>query len=205
MLDLYQASFEVEWLQFALELQETQDRLFHDNERGGYFSGTGNDPSILLRMKEDNDGAEPAASSVAALNLLRLAQIRSDETLRTRAEKTIAAFGATLSRMPSAMPQMLVALEASASKPRQIVIAGNRESAETRELLREVHRHYSPNRILLQLGGASDGEFLQEKLEALREMKSTDGKATAYVCENFRCQSPVNSADALRSLLAQRR
>jgi uncharacterized protein YyaL (SSP411 family) len=69
LLDLYEASFNVEWLKFAIELQTTLDRLFFDVENGGYFSGTGNDPSILLRMKEDNDGAEPAASSVAALNL----------------------------------------------------------------------------------------------------------------------------------------
>ena len=80
------------WLHFAVELQETQDRLFLDPEHGGYFNGTGNDASILLRMKDDNDGAEPAASSVAALNLLRLAQIRNDEELLDRAEKTIDAF-----------------------------------------------------------------------------------------------------------------
>ncbi len=75
LLDLYEASFDVSWLQFAIELQETQDRLFFDEERGGYFNGTGKDASILLRMKENNDSAEPAASSVAALNLLRLAQV----------------------------------------------------------------------------------------------------------------------------------
>ncbi len=87
LLDLYEASFDVRWLQFAIELQETQDRLFFDEERGGYFSGTGKDASILLRMKEDNDSAEPAASSVAALNLLRLAQIRNDAgCLRARPE-----------------------------------------------------------------------------------------------------------------------
>ena len=87
LLDLYEASLNVDWLRFALELQETQDRLFYDPEYGGYFSGTGDDPSILLRLKEDNDGAEPAASSIAALNLLRLAQIRGDQTFRKRAER----------------------------------------------------------------------------------------------------------------------
>src|SRR5207302_4496721 len=106
LLDLYEASFDVEWLKFALELQETLDRKFYDEKNGGYFSGSGNDPSILLRMKEDNDGAEPSASSIAALNLLRLAQIRNDDSLATRARRTIAAFGTTLSRIPSAMPQM---------------------------------------------------------------------------------------------------
>src|ERR1041384_1051200 len=92
LLDLYEASFDVDWLRWAAGLQETQDRLFFDNDRGGYFSGAGNDPSILLRLKEDNDSAEPAASSIAALNLLRLAQIRNDQQFYERAEKTIDAF-----------------------------------------------------------------------------------------------------------------
>ena len=75
LLDLYEASFDVEWLKFAVELQETQDRLFFDEKNGGYFSTSGKDQSVFLRMKDDNDGAEPAASSVAALNLLRLRTI----------------------------------------------------------------------------------------------------------------------------------
>ncbi len=201
LLDLYEASFDIAWLKFALQLQETQDRLFLDADDGGYFSGTGNDPSILLRMKEDNDGAEPAASSVAASNLLRLAQVRGDETMRERAVKTIGAFRGTLSRIPSAMPQMLVALEASLSKPRQVVIAGARGAEDTRALLREVHRHYAPNRVLLLADGREGGAYLGEKLEVLREMKMVEGKATAYVCENFSCQAPVNDPAALRALL----
>lgn len=200
LLDLYEASFNAEWLKFAIELQATQDRLFFDAENGGYFSGTGNDPSILLRMKEDNDGAEPAASSVGALNLLRLAQIVSDQAMRERAEKTIAAFGATLSRVPSAMPQMLVALDASVSKPRQIVIAGERDADDTRALLQEVHRTYLPNKILLFTDGKGGG-FLAETLEAVREMKPIDGRAAAYVCENFTCRAPLTEPAELRVLL----
>ncbi len=142
LLDLYEASFDVSWLQFAIELQETQDRLFFDEERGGYFSGTGKDPSILLRLKEDNDSAEPAASSVAALNLLRLAQLRNDQRWFERAEKTIDAFSPQIGHFPSAMPQMLVALDLTLSKPRQIVVAGKRDAKETRALLAEVHRHF---------------------------------------------------------------
>ncbi len=131
LLDLYEASFDVRWLQFAIELQETQDRLFFDEEGGGYFSGTGNDPSILLRLKEDNDSAEPAASSVAALNLLRLAQFRNEMSWYERAEKTIDAFAPQIGHFASAMPQMLVALGLTLSKPWQIVIAGKRDSKET--------------------------------------------------------------------------
>ena len=125
LLDLYEASFDVEWLKLATELQETQDRMFFDEKNGGYFSTSGKDESVFLRMKDDNDGAEPAASSVAALNLLRLSQIRDEpEHGRSARAKTTDAFATTLSNFASAMPQMLVALDYSLSKPRQIVICG---------------------------------------------------------------------------------
>src|SRR5438309_9289462 len=142
LIDLYEASFDVEWLKFAIELQETQDRLFFDEKNGGYFSTSGKDSSVPLRLKDDNDSAEPAANSVAALNLLRLAQFRDDKQLQDRAKKTIDAFGATLSHFASAMPQMLVALNSSLSKPRQIVVAGKRDAPDTKALLAEVHRRF---------------------------------------------------------------
>ncbi|CAA9262881.1 MAG: Uncharacterized protein YyaL [uncultured Chthoniobacterales bacterium] len=201
LLDLYEASFDVEWLKFAIDLQATQDRLFFDAADGGYFSGTGTDPSILLRMKEDNDGAEPAASSIAALNLLRLSQLRRDDTMRGRAEKTIAAFSVMLAQVPSAMPQMLVALDSLLSKPQQIVIAGERESSATRALIREVHRQYAPNKIVVLADGDEGQRYLEDKLPELHGMRQLDEKPTAYVCENFACQAPVNDPAALRDLL----
>jgi len=203
LLDLYEASFEVRWLQFAIELQETQDQLFFDEEQGGYFSGTGKDASILLRMKENNDSAEPAASSVAALNLLRLAQFRDEKRWRDRAEKTIGAFSPQISHFSSAMPQMLVALDFSLSKPRQIVVAGERDAKETCELLSEVHRHFVPNKILLLADNGEGQKYLEKKLDALRGMKPVGGKPAAYVCENFACQAPVTAPAALGKLLAK--
>src|SRR6266536_3421077 len=147
LLDLYEASFDVEWLEFATQLQQTQDRLFFDEKNGGYFTTSGKDASVLLRMKDDNDSAEPAASSIAALNLLRLAQIRDERQMEDRAKKTIDAFGPTLSHFASAMPQMLVALDFSSSKPRQIVIAGKKGAPETKALIREVNRHFLPKTV----------------------------------------------------------
>jgi uncharacterized protein len=204
LLDLYEASFDAGWLRFAIELQEIQDQLFFDGKAGGYFGGSGNDPSILLRLKEDNDSAEPAASSVAALNLLRLAQIRNHAAFYERAEKTVEAFAPQIGHFASAMPQMLVALDLMLSDPRQIVIAGGRDSAETRELVAEVHRHFVPNKVLLLADGGAGQSFLEEKLEALRGMKPVDGKAAAYFCENFTCKEPVTDPKALGGLLRSR-
>ena len=203
LLDLYEASFDVDWLKFAIELQETQDRLFFDEKNGGYFSTSGKDQSVFLRMKDDNDGAEPAASSVAALNLLRLAQFRDDKTMAERARKTIDAFATTLSHFPSAMPQMLVALDYWLSKPRQIVIAGKKDAPETQALFKAVHSHFLPKTILLLADGSDGQKFLGEKNEAIRAMSMIDGKPAAYVCENFTCKAPVTEPKQLAKLLVE--
>jgi uncharacterized protein len=201
LLDLYEASFDVEWLKFAVQLQETQDRLFFDEKNGGYFSTSGKDESVFLRMKDDNDGAEPAASSVAALNLLRLSQFRDDKGMAERARKTLDAFTTTLSHFPSAMPEMLVALNYSLSKPRQIVIAGRKDAPETKVLLGEVRRHFLPKTVLLLADGAEGQKYLGEKNEAIPAMSPIDGKPAAYVCENFTCKAPVTEPKQLAELL----
>jgi uncharacterized protein YyaL (SSP411 family) len=201
LLDLYEASFDVEWLKFAMQLQETQDRLFFDEKNGGYFTTSGKDASVLLRMKDDNDSAEPAASSVAALNLLRLSQIYDDREMEDRPRKTIDAFATTLSHFPSAMPQMLVALDFSSSKPRQIVIAGKKGAPETKALLTEVHRHFLPKTILVLADGAEGQRYLGKRNEAIRAMSMVDGKPAAYACENFTCKTPVTDPKQLAELL----
>ncbi|PYI95811.1 MAG: thioredoxin domain-containing protein [Verrucomicrobia bacterium] len=205
LIDLYEASFDIEWLKLAIQLQETQDRLFFDEKNGGYFSTSGKDRSVFLRMKDDNDGAEPAASSVAALNLLRLSQFRDDPAAAGAdcVRKTIDAFAATLSHFPSAMPQLLVTLDFSLSKPRQIVIAGKKDAQETKALLKEVHRHFVPKTVVLLADGSDGQKYLGEKNEAIRAMSMVDAKAAAYVCENFTCKAPVTNTKELAELLSK--
>ena len=201
LLDLYEASFDVELLKLAIELQQTQDRLFFDEKNGGYFSNSDRDESVFVRLKDDNDGAEPAASSIAALNLLRLSQICDDPKIAERAKKTTAAFATILSRFPSGMPQMLVAVGNLLGKPRQIVIAGKKDSPETKALLKEVHRHFLQNTIVL-LADANEGQkYLGEINEAIRAMSLVEGKPAAYVCENFTCKAPVTDLKQLSDLL----
>jgi uncharacterized protein YyaL (SSP411 family) len=201
LLDLYEASFEAQWLKFASELQAIMDRLFLDSENGGYFTVTGTDPSILLRMKEDNDSAEPAASSVAALNLARLGAIRNDAELLARAKKTVNAFARQLAHFPSALPQMLVAFDFLERSMRQIVIAGDSDSLETKALLADVHRHFLPNQVLLLADGGEGQSYLGQTNEAIRAMSMVGGKPAAYVCENFACKAPVTDVSEIRDLL----
>jgi uncharacterized protein YyaL (SSP411 family) len=101
------------------------------------------------------------------------------------------------------MPQMLVALDYSLSKPRQIVIAGKKDASETKALLKEVHRHFLPKTILLLADGSDGQKYLGEKNEAIRAMSTVEGKSAAYVCENFTCKAPATDSSKLAELVAK--
>ena len=195
LLDLYEATLDSEWLRFAIELQETQDRLFWDENGGGYFSASANDKSLVLRMKDENDGAEPSSSSIAALNLLRLGEMTDREDLRTKGEETIRAFSAVLSRFPTAMPQMLVALDFQMSAKQQIVIAGKRTTQIRERCSRKCIGHFLPHKVVIL---ADQGDGFRNQMP-FAQMKPVNGKAAAYVCQNFACQAPVTDPESCDS------
>src|SRR5437764_1246854 len=203
LLDLYETSFEIKWLKFALELQSSFDAQFLDATHGGYFTVTGRDPSILFRMKEDNDSAEPAASSIAALNLAQLAAMQSDSQLLMRAKQTISAFASQLTNFPSALPQMLVAVDFLQGPPRQIVIAGAKNDQQSGALIAEVRRHFLPRTILLLADGGAGQKFLSEINTSLSAMVPVNGEPAVYVCENFACRAPVTDLRELAQILTQ--
>ena len=203
LLDLYETTFDSQWIELATKLQTRQDQLFWDNQSGGYFTTAGNDPNILLRSKEDYDGAEPSPNSVAALNLLRLSQMFDRPDWRERAEKTLRAFSPQLQRSPSAMPQMLVALDWLRAEPKQIVIAGKPDASDTRALLREVNRHFIPDKIVLLADGGAGQKFFAAQIDFMKDVTPIHGEAAAYVCENFACQLPTTNPAALAELLAR--
>jgi uncharacterized protein YyaL (SSP411 family) len=204
LLDLYEASFAIRWLRWADLLQAKMDGLFWDADRGGYFNSAAGDASIVLRLKEDYDGAEPAPSSVAAMNLLRLAALLSDETRRARGLRTIEAFRPQWSRTPHAMPQLLCAIELALEPPRHVVLAGSPAAADFRTLAAVAHESLGPRRTLLAADGGEAQAWLAQRAPWLAEMKPIGGHATAYVCEEYSCQAPVTSPDDLRRTLTAR-
>jgi uncharacterized protein YyaL (SSP411 family) len=197
-LDLYEATGDIAWLRWGAELQGTLDGLFLDRENGGYFSAREGDASIVVRMKEDHDGAEPAASSIAARNALRLARMLDDAGLEASAVRTIAAFGEQLRRTPTSMPGLLTALLLSKCPHRQIVIAGS--LAGSAPLARVARELATPETVLLYADGADGQQWLAGRLEFMRA-PGLGAEAAAYVCENFACKLPVHEPQELRTLL----
>jgi uncharacterized protein YyaL (SSP411 family) len=200
LLDLYEADFDVCWLQWAEELQVQMNALFAD-PKGGYFSTEEGAPDILFRLKEDHDGAEPSANSVAAMNLARLARIFNRKEFQHSAARIIGTFHSTLDRMAVALPQMLAALDSTVTEPVQIVVAGQPEDAATAELLRIIRSRYLPNKIVLLADGKEGQKWLGQHIEAIQPMAPVNGEPAVYVCRDFTCELPVTDPEKLASML----
>jgi len=205
LLDLYEAGCDVRWLQWAEQLQRRQDEWFWDAERNGYFNTRAGDPAVILRLKDDYDGAEPAANSIAVLNLLRLDWMIGGEQsdYRPKARQTLEAFRGQWQQSPHALPQMLVALELALAEPRTVVLAGDPAAADFRALAATLTATLGPRRAILAAEGGAGRAWLATRRPYLAAMQPVGGKATAYVCENFTCRAPVTAARELaQSLLS---
>jgi uncharacterized protein YyaL (SSP411 family) len=201
-LDLYEATFDVAWVMRAANLQTAMDGLFWDNARGGYFNSAAGAEDVVVRLKEDYDGAEPAASSVAALNLFRLSSLLGDDSLRDRGRRTIAAFRGRWEESPHAMPQLLCAFESALEPPRHVVITGKPGSADFEALVAVFHEKLGPRRTLIAIDASGEARAaFSAKSPWLGSMGQNDKQATAYVCEEFVCRAPARTPEDLRKLL----
>ena len=201
LLDLYEASFDVRWLNWALRLQRMQDHLFWDNQQGGYFTTFTSDEHLLWKDREAYDGAEPSPNSVAAMNLLRIWQMTEDATARDKAVKTISTFGGQLNKTPETMPAMMSAYDALTSVQRQIVIAGAPQAADTRHMLDLVWQRYLPNSVLMLADQGAGQQELGRRVPFIATMRPKNGKATAYVCQNYICNLPTSDPTVVAHLL----
>jgi hypothetical protein len=195
LLDLYETTFEWRDLELAIRLTERVVELFEDKEHGAFYSTAAGDPTLVMRIKEDYDGAEPSGNSIAVLNLLRLAQITDRADFRAVAARALEAFGSRMVTAPVGVPQMLVAYEFSTAKPRLIIVAGERDAPDTGRLLAVLRSRFLPHGIVL-LVNAESHAAISRYLPVVAGMQPIGGQAAAYVCEDYTCQLPT--ADAAR-------
>jgi len=175
LLDLYQTTFDQRHLSWAERLATRAIELFEDPAGGGFFSTVADQRDMVLRLKDDYDGAEPSGNSVMVLGLLRLARATGSEAFRKSAEKTLLTSASKLQEAGTGLPQMLVAQAMALAPPQEIVLAG----PSSPEMLEAIRRRFLPNAVVMR------AEHAPQPMPAL------NGLATAYVCENYVCQLPV--------------
>jgi len=201
LLDLYEAQFDRRHLELAVRLTEKQRELFEDAEQGAFFSSAAGDASLVLRVKDDYDGAEPSGNSVAAMNLLRLSRMTNHAGFRESADKIFALFASRLNHIPMAVPQMLAACEWVMGQPREIILVGERDAADTQSLLRALRSRFVPSRVVLLVDSPETQKLLAAGIPAIASMTKLEGQAAAYVCRDYTCQLPVSAADRFAQLI----
>jgi uncharacterized protein YyaL (SSP411 family) len=207
LLELFQSDGDPASLEWAMALQTRLDDLFWDEEEGGWFSTTGRDATVLLRLKDDHDGAEPSASAVSLHNLLVLAHLvdqgsaEAQRTYAARIARTMQWAGARAAQYGRAIPMMMAAVSAYHAGMTQLVIVGGEQDAATAALMRESIDVYRPSMIVVPVLAAHRAG-LTRLLPWTASLTAIDGQATAYLCRDFACQLPATTPDALRHQLA---
>jgi uncharacterized protein YyaL (SSP411 family) len=200
LIDLYEADGDPRWLREALSLQEVLDRRYAD-PRGGYFTTADDHEQLLAREKPGYDGAEPSGNSVAALNLLRLAELTTQDRYRVAADGILQAFAATLGSSPAALAEMLLALDYRLDAPREVVVVKPAAASGDDPLLDRFRGLFVPNRILVVAAEGEDLAAHAELVPLVKGKRAVDGKTTAYVCRQGVCRLPTSDPDELQRQL----
>jgi hypothetical protein len=204
LLDLYEATGAPRWLDAALALDAVLAAHYED-PAGGFFATADDHERLLAREKPGGDGAEPSGNSLAALDLLRLAELTGDERYRQRAERTLRAFARPLADHPASMAEMLLALDFALDAPPEIVIVAPSSRADAAPFLAELRRRFVPNRVLVVAVEGDDLTHQAARVPLLRDKKALGGQPTAYVCRRRACALPTSDpAVFARQLEAQR-
>jgi uncharacterized protein YyaL (SSP411 family) len=192
VIEIYEATLAPKHLDFAIELAGAMIARFYDAENGGFWQSAKDAKDLILRVKDDYDGAEPSGNSVATLALLKLGAITGRNDFTEAAGTTLRLFAHRLENFPQAMPFMLHALDFSLQEPKRVVIAGDTDSTDFHRLLRAAHSVYHPDKIVLGNTGAVE--------EFARTLPAKTGPVV-YLCTGQSCQPPTNDVAKVGEIL----
>ena len=186
LLGLYETSFETKYLQKAVALQKVFDAMFWDEQDGGYFFSAINGEKLIVRQKDQYDGATPSANSTAMMNLVRMAKMLSETKYDERANELSKLYGEALVKSPTAYSYFLAAYLFTQSPSLEIVLAG-KDAKEVGGFLAEMRDVYLPFKVTL----LNDGGEINKLAPFTKMQLAAGGKPTAYVCQNYACKQPT--------------
>jgi uncharacterized protein YyaL (SSP411 family) len=189
----------VRWLAEGESLGDAISELFWDAGRQVFYDTPADHEELVTRPRDVYDSAAPSGTSVATDVLLRLALLLDRDDCRRRAEAVLEELSGGMEKLPGAFGRLLAALDFYLAEPREIAIIGDPASPDTRALIDAVYSIYLPNKVVA--GRAEDDEEPAGLVPLLADRPARDGKATAYVCVQYACQSPTADPEELREQL----
>ncbi len=194
-MELYEATFDPDYLEKAVHISDAMIELFWDADQGGFFFYGNDSEQLFTRNKEIYDGAIPSGNSVALYNLIRLSRMTANERYADICTQTIQAFAGALDRYPAGHSILLSSLLLESKPSREIVIAGMKEADQSQAMVKEIYQRFLPNTLILF--NTPEYEQALEKLIPLVQGKRAKNNTTmAYICEDFSCQAPIMHFDA---------
>jgi uncharacterized protein YyaL (SSP411 family) len=197
LIDLYEATFEIDWLKKANEFNERMIQQFWDESKGGFFFTGSQNESLIARSKNPYDHTIPSSNSVAVFNLIRIGYLTGKESLKKKAEQILHLFHGFLSEHPSGFAHMLSVLSFFLN-PEEIGIIGSKEDSRTKSMLTEIYHAYLPNKILSL---REPQELIEGDWFPFLAEKGITEVPTTFVCKNSTCLAPVRDEKELKAIL----
>ncbi len=201
LIELYEASFEAEYLKNAIRLTEDMLKYFWDGEKGGFYFTAHDVDSVLVREKEIYNGAIPSGNAVAMLNLLRLGRMLAKPQYEEKGAQMIRTFAGLVQKSPVAHTQFLVALDFALGPSYEVVIIGSPQAKDTKAMFKSLREKFIPNKVVLFKPAEEESVEIIGLVEFTKNLKAIEGKATAYVCQNYSCQLPTTDPVKMLGLL----
>jgi uncharacterized protein YyaL (SSP411 family) len=202
LLDLYEATFDSKWLIEAKKISREMIELFADEERGGFFLTGKDGQKLIAPTKPGSDGPIPSGNSIAVLALLKLARLTMNQHLTEQAVKTLEAFSKQFEQSPAYSSAMLTAVDLWLGPTREIVIAGDADAEDTKQMVKLIHSKFLPEAVVLLHEQGKKGAAIEQIIPFIKNQTTIDGKAAAYVCENYICNQPVNNIEDFEKMIS---
>lgn len=201
LIELYEATFDVKYLKEAIVLNDESIKLFWDDTQGGFYFTPKDGENIIIRTKEFYDGAIPSGNSIALLNLIRLSRISGDTKLERYISDLEKAFSRAIEGAPLGYTAFLLGIDYLLSKSYEIVICGDRNSEDTKNMIRALNKEFILNKVVLFNPINEDNSEITKIAPYVKAEKAVGGKATAYICKNFACGMPITDVDEMMKSL----
>ena len=204
LIELYETTFEVFYLEEALALNQRLIDLFWDEGKGGCYFTANDGERLITREKDLYDGATPSGNSVTALNFLRLARLTGNIALEQKADQLIRHFSTVVAGYPMAYTQFLNALDFMVGPAQEIVVAGDPFGETTREMIRPIHQGFVPNKVLLMRPEGQEARKVCQLSPFVEALIPINHQPTVYLCTQYSCRTPITDRLELEKVLEGR-